>query len=358
MLRLASGLLICFGVSCSVPLLLSALIGSSRIQPQDLRDPDALAQALLASPVSTNQALTRLRSRLDAADRKAILADIATNGIGFERLSIALTNALNRALEDSELRSPALLQSPALSARSSALARKAHTELEYRQLNRQILQDALGEFLRPPRHAVELSPSSAFFIPSMATTFCLYIGFLWVMSRFLRDEELSWRTFLAGGSTDPLSAILPGVAAGVAGALLMLPVSLLSSWLWKLLLHEPQLQQPLALLQQASQPLQRIAFIGIALLAAPLIEELFFRGILFTALRHAGWNRGAWVMSAVAFGAIHFDREKFLPLALLALIFTAVYERTRTLIGPITAHATFNAVNLGLFLSQAPKPPI
>lgn len=352
-MRLVSGLLICFGVSSSVPILLSALLGSSRIQPQDIRDGKAIAQILGATTDATNQALVRLRSRLSAADRQSLSEAAGTNSLKSQALNNALTNVLNRALKDPELRATSFLQSPALSARAASLARGAHTDLQWLQLNRQILQDALGDSLRPPRHAIEVSEANAFFIPSICSTCCLYFGFLWVMCRFLKDESLTWRGFLASGATAPGSAILPGVATGLAGAVLMLPVSMASSWIWKHLDHEPQLQQPLVLLQQASHPLQQMTFVLIALAAAPFLEEIFFRGLLYTTLRHAGWDRAAWILSAAAFGAIHFDREKFLPLTLLAVMFTAVYERTRTLVGPIIAHATFNTVNLLLFLSQS-----
>lgn len=352
-MRLVSGLLICFGVGSSVPILLSALLGSSRIQPHDLRDDKAIAQVLLATTESTNQALVRLRSRLDAADRQSLSAASGTNSVKAQALQLALTNVLNRALKDPELRAASFLQSPALSPRAASLARAARTDLQWLQLNRQIIQDALGDSLRPSRHAIEVSEANAFFIPSICSTCCLYLGFLWVMSRFLKEENLTWKEFISSGATAPRSAILPGVATGLAGAVLMLPVSMASSWLWKHLDHEPQLQQPLALLQQATHPLQQLTFILVALVAAPILEEIFFRGLLYTTLRHAGWDRAAWIVSAAAFAAIHFDREKFLPLALLAVMFTAVYERTRTLVGPIVAHATFNTVNLILFLSQS-----
>jgi hypothetical protein len=43
----------------------------------------------------------------------------------------------------------------------------------------------------------------------------------------------------------------------------------------------------------------------------------------------------------------------FLPLAVLALVLTALYERTNNLLAPIMAHALFNALNFAaLFLIE------
>ena len=43
----------------------------------------------------------------------------------------------------------------------------------------------------------------------------------------------------------------------------------------------------------------------------------------------------------------------FVPLAVLELMLTALYERTDNLLAPITAHALFNALNFfTLFLIQ------
>ena len=43
----------------------------------------------------------------------------------------------------------------------------------------------------------------------------------------------------------------------------------------------------------------------------------------------------------------------FLPLAVLALLLTMLYERTDNLLAPISAHALFNALNFAtLFLVE------
>ncbi|HOB32537.1 MAG TPA: CPBP family intramembrane metalloprotease, partial [Verrucomicrobiota bacterium] len=44
-------------------------------------------------------------------------------------------------------------------------------------------------------------------------------------------------------------------------------------------------------------------------------------------------------------GVIHANLKTFIPLTVLALVMTLLYERTGNLLAPIATHATFNAVN-------------
>jgi hypothetical protein len=78
-----------------------------------------------------------------------------------------------------------------------------------------------------------------------------------------------------------------------------------------------------------------------------------FRGILYPAIKQAGFPRIALWSTVLLFAAVHLNAVTFLPLAVLALILTALYERTDNLLAPITAHALFNALNfVALFLTE------
>ena len=108
---------------------------------------------------------------------------------------------------------------------------------------------------------------------------------------------------------------------------------------------------------------EHLPAIGIALtivyavVIAPIGEELFFRGVLFRALRD---RHGFWVGavgSAVGFGLIHFIPGSAIDAALLMIVmfFTGlalcfIYERRRTIIAPIAAHVTFNVIGIVLIL--------
>jgi hypothetical protein len=77
-------------------------------------------------------------------------------------------------------------------------------------------------------------------------------------------------------------------------------------------------------------------------LVAPLVEEIFFRGVLYGALR--GWMRvwGAAAFSAAIFAFGHPLPEYFLPIFVLGVAFALVRERTGSLLPSIIAHGIHN----------------
>jgi hypothetical protein len=80
----------------------------------------------------------------------------------------------------------------------------------------------------------------------------------------------------------------------------------------------------------------------------PVAEEFIFRGLLYPFIKQRGWPGLAWFGVSFLFALVHWDAAAFVPLFLLALVLTWLYETTDTLLAPITAHALFNAANLVL----------
>jgi membrane protease YdiL (CAAX protease family) len=84
---------------------------------------------------------------------------------------------------------------------------------------------------------------------------------------------------------------------------------------------------------------------------APVAEEIFFRGFLFQAMRRS-W--GVWLAapaSGVIFGALHFDLDKLVPLAILGTALAFVLHRSRSLWPCIMLHALNNTVAFIVLLS-------
>jgi hypothetical protein len=77
---------------------------------------------------------------------------------------------------------------------------------------------------------------------------------------------------------------------------------------------------------------------------APLVEELFFRGLLLRSL--AAWFNPAVavVVSGLLFGLAHFERLQFAGLAVFGMVLGFLAWRLRRLGPSIAAHMTFNAV--------------
>ncbi len=81
-----------------------------------------------------------------------------------------------------------------------------------------------------------------------------------------------------------------------------------------------------------------------AVVIAPVAEELFFRGVCQTALNHVFRRRWlSTVLVGSAFGLAHLQQPHVVaPLIVLGVILGYVYERTGSLVAPITLHLLFN----------------
>jgi membrane protease YdiL (CAAX protease family) len=94
------------------------------------------------------------------------------------------------------------------------------------------------------------------------------------------------------------------------------------------------------------QPLSGVELAWVLLLVCVLVpvgEEIFFRGLLYGALRP--WSSvGAAVVSAVYFAAVHQQVVHFLPISLLGVVLAAVYGWTGSLVAPMTVHGINNLV--------------
>jgi len=79
-----------------------------------------------------------------------------------------------------------------------------------------------------------------------------------------------------------------------------------------------------------------------AAIIGPAIEEIFFRGFMYKALkRHIGLL-GAALLTSVIFAALHTNVVGFLPIFMLGLLLVYLYEKTGTLVASMTVHITHN----------------
>jgi membrane protease YdiL (CAAX protease family) len=168
-----------------------------------------------------------------------------------------------------------------------------------------------------------------------------------LIAHFLREQQISWAEGF-GLSNRPRQAVLLGLLA----ALIFLPLGWglqqASALVMTHLPHfklEPKEQMPIHALRVSVSWGGRMALGATAVLLAPVTEELLFRGILYPAIKQAGYPRVALWGTTLLFAAVHMNLVTFLPLAVLALVLTALYERTDNLLAPIMAHVLFNALN-------------
>lgn len=114
----------------------------------------------------------------------------------------------------------------------------------------------------------------------------------------------------------------------------------------------PEHQVLEAFLHDPAPPWGKVHLLVQAALVAPLVEELFFRGLLLEVLwRLSGSIWVAIAASAALFGLVHMSvPQTILPLASMGVILGTLRCRTGSLTACVAAHALFNVRTLALVL--------
>lgn len=87
----------------------------------------------------------------------------------------------------------------------------------------------------------------------------------------------------------------------------------------------------------------------VAIVIAPVSEELFFRGALFGALSRFGVMFSA-VASGFIFSLPHLDPGSILPFSIVGAIIALVYVRQRSLVAAMQFHVLFNTTSFLLLV--------
>jgi membrane protease YdiL (CAAX protease family) len=90
----------------------------------------------------------------------------------------------------------------------------------------------------------------------------------------------------------------------------------------------------------------------LAIAAAPIAEETFFRGFLFPALRGRWGTFWAALASGLLFAALHVNLGSLIPFTIIGMLLAWAYVFSGSLWAPIGAHFLFNSVMLAIALAQ------
>lgn len=91
---------------------------------------------------------------------------------------------------------------------------------------------------------------------------------------------------------------------------------------------------------------------------APWVEEIFFRGFLYSALRKRwGWFLAAVLQALVFAGAhYHYTLGMLVVVFVCGLVLLAIYRWRRTLLGPIIIHTAFNGLIFAGAVHESRQP--
>ncbi len=180
------------------------------------------------------------------------------------------------------------------------------------------------------------------------------------------------------------------VARGVIACALLLPISygalLLASRVWKPVPHPIE-----KLIRKEGDPSTALLAVASGVVAAPIAEEMLFRGVLLASLWKASAGRrrpkiagpdlafewrdplqdpiaeevptkpeeitpGAWdwvanVLASLLFAGLHAPQWPApIPLFLMSLVLGELYRRTGSLVAPIALHMAFNGLSITVLL--------
>jgi len=152
-------------------------------------------------------------------------------------------------------------------------------------------------------------------------------------------------------------AKLPVIGLGLMAGLLFFPFAVEAQTLCGVVMKwmhlKPSAQALVEELQDGGMGVGAKLFFGfMAIVVAPVTEELLFRGILYPTVKQAGYPKAALWGTALVFGLVHFNLASFVPLVLLSIVLCYLYEWTDNLLAPICAHSVFNTVAFIVLLLQ------
>lgn len=175
----------------------------------------------------------------------------------------------------------------------------------------------------------------------------LWMGLLvfpWVMAR---QHNMSFAG--ATALTQKVRDIPIGLAAGAGTQIVALPLLYLAL---SPLIDSYSLSAPArAWGDKANNPLGIVLLIAIVLIGAPLVEEIFFRGVLFATLKDRCSPVLMIAVTSLVFMVFHVGQVLQYPgLLLFGIVAGLIYYKTGRLGAAIWTHVGFNAVTVVVLL--------
>jgi membrane protease YdiL (CAAX protease family) len=169
------------------------------------------------------------------------------------------------------------------------------------------------------------------------------------------------RRFYPGQYADRLSQVEHPPFGSFKKALplfvMLLPVVWIATLIWSSILNVLQHlgvvedfapQELVTLFQSGGDWLAIGTLIFMAIVVAPVVEEIIFRGCIYRFLKSQTTLLGAQIISGSVFAMLHANLLSFVPLVLVGVLLARVYEKTGSLGVAIWFHAFFNAFSLGM----------
>jgi len=168
--------------------------------------------------------------------------------------------------------------------------------------------------------------------------------------------------FAVGKSRPPRAAlglasgkVLEPIGAGFRGYVALFPWLLLSLVVIAQLASHFQFKPPVQPIQMLlfveERPLVLALTVLLTCVVGPLAEEVFFRGVVFGALRQRLSRTVSMLISGALFALVHSNAVGFVPIWALGCLLAERYERTGSLVSPIAVHVLHNTFLLSIAMT-------
>ena len=170
---------------------------------------------------------------------------------------------------------------------------------------------------------------------------------------WVRARQAPWREPLGVGARPTFSDLAFGVGAGLGISVVVTTVVAPALfWLLSLITGEPVVPPQQEVLP-ANPSGFHLAITGVSVIvAAPVGEELFFRGFLYGSLRARTGAGVAALVSSAVFAVTHSIPLLMPLLFVVGLGLAWIYEQRRSLWPAMAAHAAFNLVGYVLIAQR------
>tara|TARA_B110000438_G_scaffold266937_1_gene281364 strand:- start:39 stop:749 length:711 start_codon:yes stop_codon:yes gene_type:complete len=189
--------------------------------------------------------------------------------------------------------------------------------------------------LEDPSLEITAILQSALWIGTLGIPVWLYLvkGVTW--------EDLGWKF----KKSDALTGLFTGVATQIAGGLLYLPLLIF--------FDDLDVSKPAQELVDKATGKGVVLLVIVVVIGAPIVEEIFFRGLALKAFEKHMGNRTSIIVSAAFFAIAHLQIVQFPSLFLFGLVSAYLTRKYERLGKAIWAHVGFNAVAVfGLLLQS------
>ena len=164
----------------------------------------------------------------------------------------------------------------------------------------------------------------------------------------LRRRGLSWRSAFGFNSATLGRDAFHGLLTLLGTMPILVAAAFLCNFVLQLFGFQPTLQDVAFIISDETSPWMRAYFVLLAVVIAPVFEELLFRGMLLPALARRYGAATATLVISVVFASIHGHVPSLVPLFILSVSLCLAYIGTGSLASSIIMHAVFNGVTVTL----------